>query len=161
MKSATKAAENSYYKARMAAAEFNDNLKSREGASEIVGIERTRLARIELGSLTPYPEEALMMADVYNAPELLNYYCTTDCPIGRKNAIKAEAKNIEQVAVRAYMSLKNANAIRDTIMEIAEDGVIDESEKRKLDEVMAMLTEIVRVSEELKIAVKKLEARRS
>ena len=62
-KSATKAAQNVFYLARMEAATCNDRLASREGASEEIGIDRTRLARIELGSLTPYPEEVLLMAD--------------------------------------------------------------------------------------------------
>ena len=62
-KRATKAAENEFYKARMDAATCNDNLNSREGAAELLGIDRTRLARIELGSLNPYPEEVLLMSD--------------------------------------------------------------------------------------------------
>lgn len=62
-KQATKAADNAFYKARIAASKCNDRLASREGASEELGIDRTRLARIELGSLNPYPEEVLLMAD--------------------------------------------------------------------------------------------------
>ena len=66
-KKATKAADNIFYKARMEAAACNDRLSSREGAAELLGIDRTRLARIELGSLNPYPEEVLLMSDAYNA----------------------------------------------------------------------------------------------
>lgn len=75
-KQATKAADNAFYKARIAASKCNDRLASREGASEELGIDRTRLARIELGSLNPYPEEVLLMADYYDAPELANHYCS-------------------------------------------------------------------------------------
>ena len=57
----TKAADNEFCIARKNAASFNDKLNSREGAAEILGIDRTRLARIELGSLSPYPEEAMLM----------------------------------------------------------------------------------------------------
>ena len=46
---ATKAADNAFYLARMEASSFNDN-NSREVAAEITGIDRTRLARIELGA---------------------------------------------------------------------------------------------------------------
>lgn len=48
-KTATKASDNEFYKARLAASSCNDRLGSREGASEETGIDRTRLARIELG----------------------------------------------------------------------------------------------------------------
>lgn len=56
-KFATKAAGNMFCQARYEAAKFNERLSSREGAAEELGVDRTRLARIELGSVTPYPEE--------------------------------------------------------------------------------------------------------
>lgn len=61
-KMATKAADNVFYKARIAAASWNDRLGSREGASEVTGIDRTRLANIELGTINPHPEEVLMLS---------------------------------------------------------------------------------------------------
>lgn len=64
-KMATKAADNVFYKARIAAASWNDRLGSREGASEVTGIDRTRLANIELGTINPHPEEVLMLSDTY------------------------------------------------------------------------------------------------
>ena len=62
-KMATKAADNVFYKARIAAASWNDRLGSREGASEVTGIDRTRLANIELGTINPHPEKVLMLSD--------------------------------------------------------------------------------------------------
>ena len=58
-KMATKAADNVFYKARIAAASWNDRLGRREGASEVTGIDRTRLANIELGTINPHPEEEI------------------------------------------------------------------------------------------------------
>lgn len=55
-KYATKAKENIFTQARYNAAKFNDRLNSREGASEELGIDRSRLARIELGSKNPFPD---------------------------------------------------------------------------------------------------------
>lgn len=81
-KMATKAADNVFYKARIAAASWNDRLGSREGASEVTGIDRTRLANIELGTINPHPEEVLMLSDTYNAPELQNHFCSHLCPLG-------------------------------------------------------------------------------
>ena len=74
-RNATKAADNVFYLARKAAEKCNDHLGSREGAAEETGIDRTRLARIEAGVLVPYPEEVLMMAHAYQAPQLCNHYC--------------------------------------------------------------------------------------
>ena len=78
-KFATKAADNMFCQARYEAAKFNERLSSREGAAEELGVDRTRLARIELGSVIPYPEEVLLMADIYRAPELKGNYCREMC----------------------------------------------------------------------------------
>ena len=86
-KKATKAADNMYYLARMEAASENEELTSREKAAELLSIDRTRLARIELDTITPYPEEVKSMAACYNTPELCNQYCARECPIG-KDSVK-------------------------------------------------------------------------
>ncbi len=77
---AAKTSSNVFYKARCAAAAHNEQLSSREGAADIMSIDRGRLYRIESGITNPYPEEIRLMADLYNAPELENYYCTNICP---------------------------------------------------------------------------------
>ena len=77
-KKATKAADNMYYLARSEAAETNPDFSSREKAAEIIGIDRTRLARIELDTIPPYPEEVKAMASAYNVPELCNTYCARE-----------------------------------------------------------------------------------
>ena len=53
-KVAPSTAANRYYLDRMAAAERNERMSSREGASEETGIDRKRLQRIEIGTLNPY-----------------------------------------------------------------------------------------------------------
>lgn len=93
-KFATKAADNMFCQARYEAAKFNERLSSREGAAEELGVDRTRLARIELGSVTPYPEEVLLMADIYRAPELKGNYCREMCPLG-KGMPKIENQDID------------------------------------------------------------------
>ena len=52
-KKATKAANNMYCIARYEAAETDEKFASRESASEVLNIDRTRLANIELGNITP------------------------------------------------------------------------------------------------------------
>lgn len=69
-KFATKAAANMFCQARYEAAKSNERLSSREGAAEEIGIDRTRLARIELGSTIPY-QEGKMHFMVYNPTAIL------------------------------------------------------------------------------------------
>ena len=77
-----KTSSNIFYKARCEAATHNEQLSSREGAADYMSIDRGRLYRIESGIAVPYPEEIRLMADLYNAPELENYFCRTMCPLG-------------------------------------------------------------------------------
>ncbi len=130
-KQATKAADSAFYKARIAASKCNDRLASREGASEELGIDRTRLARIELGSLNPYPEEVLLMADYYDAPELANHYCSQICPLGRKTVPPAEARSIDRLTIRIISALGEADGITEAILDIAEDGMANSETERQ------------------------------
>ncbi len=66
-KVATVARENIYYKARLSASKYA-KCSSRETASELLDIERTRMAKIETDKLEAYPEEVMKMAEAYNAP---------------------------------------------------------------------------------------------
>ena len=152
---ATKAAGNVYYKARIKAANTNDKLNSREGAAEIIGIDRTRLARIELDSICAYPEEILMMADVYNAPELENYFCCEQCPIGKHSVSHIEVLEIDRITIQIISSLENINGVKKELLDITEGGIITEDEKPKLEHVVKALDKIEKESRELKLWVQK------
>lgn len=94
-----KTSSNIFYKARCEAATHNEQLSSREGAADYMSIDRGRLYRIESGIAVPYPEEIRLMADLYNAPELENYFCRTMCPLGCEMP-KAELANLDRITVR-------------------------------------------------------------
>ncbi len=160
MGKATKAQDNPYYLARIEAATCNDDLSSREGAAALTGIERTRLARIELGTITPYPDEVCMLSDVYNAPELLNHYCSHDCQIGRCMGVllpSCQASTVEQLAVQAAIALRNADNIRERLLDISADGIISEDEKGTLDKLIAQLGQISSVAHQLQALAMKLQ----
>lgn len=111
-KKATKAAGNVYYNARSEAAEYDTVFASRESASEVLGIERTRLANIELGNLTPYPEEVKCMAREYNTPELCNSYCANECPIGVGSVKEVKMDDFDRLSLKVLGSLKDIDSIR-------------------------------------------------
>lgn len=94
-----KTSSNIFYKARCEAATHNEQLSSREGAADYMSIDRGRLYRIESGIAVPYPEEIRLMADLYNAPELENYYCRTMCPLGSEIP-KAELVDMDRITIR-------------------------------------------------------------
>ena len=122
-KMATKAADNVFYKARIAASSWNDRLGSREGASEVTGIDRTRLANIELGTINPHPEEVLMLSDTYNAPELQNHFCSHLCPLGIGTISPIELEELKRVTLQLISAMKLLPEVKDGIIDIAADGV--------------------------------------
>lgn len=152
---ATKAADSMYYLARMSAAKCNDKLNSREGAAEVIGIDRTRLARIELGSLDPYPEEVLLMSDTYNTPEICNHYCSEQCPLGKHTMIPIEVAELDRLTLQVLSSFQRIGHIKETLLEITADGIISEDEKPKLDEVINALDSISSNAQSLKLWAEK------
>ncbi len=141
-KKATKAADNMYYLARCEAAESNDDFSSREKAAEIIGIDRTRLARIELDTITPYPEEVEAMAEAYNMPELCNSFCARECPIGRHSVHEVTIDDFDRLALKVLGSLKDIDSLRASLIAISEDGVIEENEKPAFQEILDSLEKI-------------------
>ena len=151
---ARKAAGNPWYEARKKAAEYDDRLCSREGAAERLGMSVSAVADAELGLTKCMPvDKAVLMADLYNAPQLLNYYCLHECPIGRTLAISDEAPGLERVTVKLLKNLRveDLEGVKDRLVDIAEDGRISDDEKPALEEILTYLDRLSKTVSELRI----------
>lgn len=74
---ATKATGNRYFEARMKAAKWNEKLLTRAGAADCLpGVTEDSLKKYELGINRPPNIVVALMADAYNEPELLLWYCS-------------------------------------------------------------------------------------
>ena len=154
-KMATKAAGNVFYQARMAAATWNDKLKSREGAAEITGIDRTRLAYIELETINPHPDEVLILADAYNAPELYNHFCANVCTLGRCTIRPVELQALEKTTLQLLLSFQNIPVLKDQLIQIAADGVIDKTEESQMKQILKQLDDAAAQIDTLKLFCQK------
>ena len=150
----SKTSSNIFYQARYAASAHNEQLSSREGAADIMSIDRGRLYRIESGIANPYPEEIRLMADLYNAPELENYYCTNICPLGGEMP-KADLADLDRISIRALSTFRKIGETKELLLDITEDGVISEDEKGDLNKVLENLEELEQIAQSLKLWVKK------
>lgn len=125
---------NMYFQARKKEATYNERLWSREGAAELLGISVSTLADYELGNTKVVPvDKVVLMADLYNAPELITGYCMRECPVHGFLPLATEEKSLEGIALRLLQnfnedSLKN---MRDSLIEITADGKITKDEKRR------------------------------
>lgn len=117
--------ENMYFHCRKEAAMHNQKLGSREGAAELLGISVSSLQKYELGITKTVPVDmVVMMADLYNAPELRSMYCKTECPIGKTLNIATEVKTIESVAIRLIkkLGMTEVEEIKSRLLEIADEN---------------------------------------
>lgn len=151
----TKAADNPFCKARLEAASYNDRLFSKEGASELLGVSVSTLSDYELGVTKVIPPDMVVkMSDLYNAPELENYYCTNMCPLGC-NIPKASVEELDRISLRALATFRKVEETREVLLDITSDGVIAEDEKADLQKVLCNLEELEQIAQSMKLWVKK------
>ena len=151
---AAKTASNIFYQARCKASTHNEQLSSREGAADLMSIDRGRIYSIESGVADPYPEEVHLMADLYNAPELRNYYCTEICPLGC-DMPKVGAVDLDRITIRALSSFKKISQTEKILLDITEDGIISDDERPAMQKVLENLGELEAITQNLKVWVKK------
>lgn len=151
----TKARDNIFCKARLEAAKYNDKLRSRSGAAEALGYaSESTISDWELGLSIPAPEVVLKMSDLYNAPELENYYCTNMCPLGC-NMPKVDLEALDRISLRALSTFRKVEETREILLDITADGVIAEDEKADLQKVLCNLEELEQIAQSMKLWVKK------
>jgi len=152
----TKAKDNIYCRCRKSAAKYNDKLNSREGAAELLGISVSSLADYELGNTKVVPvDKVVLMADLYNAPELKNHYCVNECPIGECTMPKLEIAELDRLTLKVLSAFRGVDSIKDKLIDIAADGIITDKEKPELEEILKALDQITIYSQELKLWAEK------
>nr|DAX19845.1 MAG TPA: regulatory protein [Caudoviricetes sp.] len=155
----TKEIQNVYFRARKNAALYNEKLFSREGAAELLGISTSTLADYELGITKFVPvDKVVLMADLYNCPELKTGYCKNECPIGKHIPLATSVSGIEGIALRILkgMDSDEVKNIQKSLIDIASDGVITEEEKPVLKEIIQKLEEMALAISELKLVGEKV-----
>ena len=118
---------------------------SREAASEVLTfVSADRIEKIESGKSAPHPDEVLEMERGYENPELSNYYCTHECPIGMKYVQKAELKELPQLTVELLSALHAMDAEQNRLIDISVDGRVDDFERKQFDVILEKLAALDR-----------------
>ena len=116
---------------------------SREKASVELGISPERIERIENGKLSIYPDEVILMAQHYKNPNLCNYYCSKQCPIGMKYVPEIKMKNLSQIILEMLASLNSMSKNQERLIEITYDGDISNDE---IEDFIRIQMELERIS---------------
>ena len=129
---------NVYFQARKRAAMSNDRLFSRE---KVVPVDKV-----------------VLMADLYNAPELITGYCKYQCPIHGFMPLATEEKNLQGIALRLLKGL-NEDEMQDlktSMIDILEDGKVSDNELVEFKRLMEHLDGLAEIISELKLAGEKI-----
>ena len=81
----TKAADNPFCKARIAAAQYNERLLSKEGASELLGVSVSTLSDYELGLTKSIPPD-MVVKKLIQCPRAGEPLLHRDVPFGVRDA---------------------------------------------------------------------------
>ncbi|MBO6267630.1 MAG: XRE family transcriptional regulator [Clostridium sp.] len=149
---------NIYLACRKQAAESNERLNSREIAADLLGISASTLAKHELGVTKCVPvDTVVMMADLYKAPELRNWYCKNECPIGEQRPMATRIGSIERITVKllADMDGDRISRMKADLLDIARDGKVTPDEAGKMQKVMELLDELTETISELRMYAEK------
>ena len=124
---------------------------TREEASDLLGtMSPERIEKIENERTVPQPEEVLLLAEGYRRPDLCNYYCANQCPIGQQYVPEIKVKDLSQIVLETIASLNAMQRQKERLIEITVDGKISGDE----------LADFVQIQEELEkisIAVETLQ----
>lgn len=102
---------------------------TREQASELLEtMDTTKIERIENEKQLPSPDDVMLMADKYGEPNIRNFYCANQCPMGQHYVPVVKFNDLEKTVLKLVASLNSMHSRQDKLIEIAEDGMISEDE---------------------------------
>jgi len=125
---------------------------SREAAGELLAfVSADRIEKIESGKSAPHPDEVLAMEKGYENPELSNYYCTHECPIGMKYVPEAELKELPQLTVELLSALHAMDEEKNRLIDISVDGRVNDFERKQFDVILEKLSALDRTIRGMRI----------
>ncbi|MBQ9890160.1 MAG: helix-turn-helix transcriptional regulator [Firmicutes bacterium] len=128
---------------------------TRDAASEVLEfISPERIEKIESGKTIPHPDEVLAMEEGYKNPELCNYYCTHECPIGMQYVPEAKLKDFSQVTIDIIAAVNSLVEEKDRLIGIAVDGRVNDFERKDFDAILKKLDNAERSIQGMKIWIK-------
>ena len=137
-KVSSKRNKNAYFQRR-------EELKlTRDQASELLeSIPPERIEKIENERVEPHPEELLIMAQKYKSPELCNYYCSNQCPIGQQYVPEIKIQSLSQIVLKMIDSLNTLQDQQRRLISITVDGVINDTE---IDDFVSIQEQLEKIS---------------
>lgn len=77
------------------------NLTQARASEAMQTISEDRLARLETDKISMTPNDVLEMSNAYKRPDLCNYYCTHECPIGKSTLSEIKPQQLSNIILLA------------------------------------------------------------
>lgn len=137
-----------------------ENLKlSRPQASELLeAITPEKIERIENEKCVPQPDDVKIMAEKYKEPDLRNYYCANQCPLGIDYVPEVKINNLANIVLEMLSSLNSMDQKKNRLIEIAADGEISEDEMKDFVFIEKELEHISMTVDALQLWIEKMRA---
>ena len=98
------------------------------------------------------------MAEGYKMPNLCNYYCANECPIGMKYVPEVKVKDLAQIVLEMIASLNSMNRKQERLIEITANGKIENEEIKDFIHIQKELEKISITVEMLQLWSEKMLA---
>lgn len=132
---------------------------TREEASELLeAMSPERIEKIENQRTLPQPEEVLLMAQGYKRPDLCNWYCANQCPIGRHYVPEIQPKDLSRIVLEMLASLNAMEDRQKRLIEITADGTVSREEQADFLEIRQELERISVAVEGLQLWTERMAA---
>ena len=126
---------------------------SLESAAELTDVPRKAISKYEVCPEVAPPERILKLSEAYKNKDLLEWYCTDVCPIGKEQHCKIVVNGLSSAAMTFLTELDDVQSIKKLLMRVTCDGKIDATEIEDTSRFMAEIEHIERAIHALKSKV--------
>lgn len=128
---------------------------SLECAAELTDVPRKAISRYEVSPEEAPPERILKLSAAYQNKEVLEWYCTDICPIGKEQHCKIVVNGLTSAVMTFITEMDDVEELEKLLMRITCDGKIDQAEIADMKKIMLEIDHVERAIHALKAKVAK------
>lgn len=114
---------------------------SQEALAEKLNVSRQAISKWELGTTLPETEKVIALSEFFGVS--IDYLL-------KDNVKLNQTESMDRVVIKFLSSAKQMNNISQELIDIMEDGVIDDQEKLQMDSIIRTLDSIAGIINEIK-----------
>lgn len=122
----------------------NQSGYSQEQLAEKMGVSRQAVSKWESGATLPETEKIIQLSDLF---DVSTDFLLRDVPIDRSR------DTLDRVVFKFLGSAQEMDGISKSLIDIMQDGIIDDDEKIQLNSIIQTLDALVKIIDEIKIRI--------